>query len=136
MNRAFISQKVFDNTILLGKLNSIVHPEVAKDFDKWVVENVDSKIVLKEAALLVENESYKKLDALILVISDSETKLKRILERDSHRSREDIENIMSKQLPDSEKISHANFVIKNNGEVSVIDQVLTIKVALETKFSL
>lgn len=123
LNRPHIAKKAFHDSSLLIKLNELVHPAVKTDFEEWIQQHRNEKILLKEAALLVEVKSYKELDALILVIADKETRISRVLERDAHRTKEDVEKIISEQLPDSEKKEFANFIVNNNDNTSVIAQV-------------
>ncbi|MFK7954242.1 MAG: dephospho-CoA kinase [Ekhidna sp.] len=126
LNRKHISERAFKDEDLLGKLNDLVHPVVKSDFLGWVSENRENGILLKEAALLFENGSYKDLDSCILVVSDEETRIRRVLSRDLHRDEQGVRDIIGKQMSDEEKRPLANFIIDNNGEASVIQQVLEI----------
>lgn len=71
LNTKFLSDIVFNDMSELQKLNNIVHPFVGKDFESWLSKQ-ESKFVIKEAAILIESEAYKKVDKIILVISDKE----------------------------------------------------------------
>jgi len=122
LNRTFISKIVFDNPEKLKKLNELVHPAVAKDFDQWCENHQDKAFILKEAALLFETGSYKQLDATILVHAPDEIRLKRTLERDSHRTEEEVKKIMDQQMSESNKMSLADYMITNDGKTSLIKQ--------------
>lgn len=124
LNRAYISEMAFGNKNLLTDLNQVVHPAVKKDFEEWVTENSTEKFVLKEAALLIEAGSYKELDVLLLVVADEETRISRVLKRDTQRTEEEVRKIISEQLSDEEKVPLANFIIDNNGNTSLIRQVV------------
>ena len=126
LNRKWIAERAFKDDSLLGRLNDIVHPAVKSDFIKWVSQNQDSKVLCKEAALLFENGSYKELDTCILVVSDVETRVDRVLARDKHRDEEGVRDIIRKQMSDEEKMPLADFVIGNNGDESVIKQAIEI----------
>jgi dephospho-CoA kinase len=76
--------------------------------------------------LLVETDSYKELDKLIVVSATTEVRITRVLARDLHRNRQQIEAIMAKQLSETEKIAKADYVIYNNGTELLIPQVLAI----------
>lgn len=112
LNSAYIASKVFKNKKLLNSLNEIVHPAVAKDFKDWV-KGQKSAYVIKEAAILFENEGYRKCDFNILVTADKKLRLKRILKRDN-TNEEDVKERMQNQWPDAEKVKLADFVITNN----------------------
>jgi dephospho-CoA kinase len=86
----------------------------------------DEPYVLKEAALLVETGSYKKLDFLLTVTAPESLRIKRILQRDQHRTIEDIQAIISKQLAEEEKSKLSKFVIRNDDQKLLIPQILKI----------
>ncbi len=126
LNRAHIAKIVFGNSSKLEKLNSLVHPAVATDFDLWTSQHHTAAYLLKEAALLVENNSYKLLDKLIVVTSPIQLRVSRIKNRDSFRSNEEIEKIIASQTSDNAKIELADFVINNDESNLLIPQVLDI----------
>lgn len=125
LNRAFLAEKVFSNEENTKIINSLVHPAVRKDFHSWA-GGQDSPYVLKEAALLFESGSYKELDKVINVSSPLKVRIARILMRDPHRTPEQVNAIIDKQLPDEEKNSRADFVVKNTDNKLIIPQVLEI----------
>lgn len=127
LDRKFIADQVFQNGILLDKLNAMVHPAVAKDVAQWSTQNQDAKLLLKEAALLFETGSYKSLGKNILVTAPEELRVKRVVLRDDHRTEEDVKAIIDKQMPDEEKIPLSDFIIVNDESKSVIKQVIDIK---------
>lgn len=124
LNRKFIADQAFKDSTLLGKLNAAVHPVVKSDFEKWIAENNEENILLKEAALLFETGSYKELDYCVLVVADEQTRIERVIKRDEHRNRKGVNDIIKKQMMDEEKIPLADFIIDNNGKDSVINQVI------------
>ena len=126
LNRNHIASKVFSNKSELSKLNSIVHPAVALDFQNWTAEQKNVKYVIKEAALLIESDSYKQLDKLIVIMSPLELRVNRIKSRDSFRNEKEIINIIANQSSDQSKTDVADYVIMNNEESLLIPQVLEI----------
>jgi len=126
INRSFLAKEVFNDKKKLEILNGIVHPAVDLDFINWVSNHSGYKYILKEAALLVETGSYKRLDYLIVVTAPEENRIKRILERDEHRSVKDIRAIISNQLAEEVKVEGADFVIKNDDQTLLLPQILKI----------
>lgn len=126
LNRKHIAEKAFSDKTLLEQLNQAVHPIVKSDFENWVNAHRNEKFLLKEAALLVETGSFKDLDKLIVVVSNDELRVARILKRDSHRKEEDVRKIIREQLTDEVKIEKADHIIRNDGASSLIKQVLSI----------
>jgi dephospho-CoA kinase len=130
INRDFMISQILGSPQTAQQLESLVHPAVRIDFEDWLTktanQNPTQKYVLKEAALLVESGSYKELDKLIVVSAAMEVRMTRVLARDLHRNRQQIAAIMAKQIPETEKIAKADFVIYNNGTELLIPQVLAI----------
>jgi dephospho-CoA kinase len=124
-----LSQKlgglVFNDKAALAKLNAIVHPVVAQDFENWL-DKQNSPYVLKESAIIFENNIHKNLDAVILVTSPLPLRIKNIQKRDPFRSIENIMAVINNQMSDAEKEALAQYVINNDENSLVIDQVLNI----------
>ena len=112
LNRSFIASKVFNNSILLSKLNAIVHPEVKIDFEYWLSKQ-KSVYVIKEVAILFETNSQSNFDYIISVVAPLKDRVKRIIKR-GRQSESDILSIIKNQLPDSDKIKLSDFVIFND----------------------
>lgn len=128
-NGLLLSQKlgatVFADEEKLKILNAIVHPEVRKDFTVWY-EQQNSPYILKESAIIFENGLEKSLDLVITVVSPLHMRIHNIQQRDSFRSKENIEAIISKQMGDEEKMQRSDFVIYNDEQQSLLKQALTI----------
>ncbi|HLF32772.1 MAG TPA: dephospho-CoA kinase [Cyclobacteriaceae bacterium] len=126
LNNRFLSAIVFNNKDNLAHLNQIVHPRVRVDFGEWLELHKGRRYIIKEAALLFESKSFKELDKTILVVSPLETRIRRVILRDQHRNRQEIEKIIENQMPDNEKTQLADFVIQNDDSHMIIPQVLKI----------
>jgi dephospho-CoA kinase len=125
LNRRYIGEVAFADSNKLKVLDSLVHPRVALDYAEWVRQQ-DAPYTLKEAALLYEAGSYKLLDKIIVVSASEEIRVRRIKARDPHRSEQNIRDIIKNQMPDSEKLSRADFVVVNDESQLVIPQVIAI----------
>ncbi|WP_242119282.1 dephospho-CoA kinase [Aestuariivivens sediminicola] len=124
LNRSFIANIIFKDKSLLNKINDIVHPEVAKHFKKWVKAQ-NGPYVVKEAAILFENNGYKACDYVITVTAPKDVKMQRLLSRDK-TSIERIEAIMQNQWHDEDRIPLSDFVIENTDLENTKKQVLNI----------
>jgi dephospho-CoA kinase len=122
LNRKHISDAAFGNPDKLKALDAMVHPRVAANYSQWVGEQ-SNPYVIKEAALLFEAGSYKSLDKIIVVSAPEHLRIKRVVARDN-RSEQMVKDIISNQMPDSEKISKADFIVINDETQLVIPQVL------------
>ena len=121
---AFIASKIFNNGALLQQMNAIVHPKVGKHFKKWA-EKQNAPYVIKEAAILFENNSYIHCDFVIAVIVDEDIRMQRVLKRDN-TTKAKVRAIMDKQWNDEDKVKMSSFVIKNNMLKNTENQVLTV----------
>ncbi len=120
-DRQYVSQIVFHDESKLKELNNIIHPAVRKSF-KLFAENQTSKLIFNEAAILFETGAYKSFDKTILVCSDEETRLKRVMKRDKTEKKEVLARF-AKQWSDVKKRPLADFVIENDGERSILMQL-------------
>lgn len=127
-----LSAIVFKDKKALEKLNKIVHPIVAQNFEHWIEEHKNSKILMKEAAILIESGAYKSLDEIILIIAPKEKRIERVIRRDGVLL-EDIKVRIDKQLTDEEKTKYANYLINNNEEQLLIPQVLKVYEQLKSR---
>lgn len=112
LNRQKIREIVFKNSELLGKLNAVVHPAVALDFENWVKEQTDAPFVIKESAILFESKTEKNCDEIILVTAPVDIRIERVMNRDGV-NRENVENIMIIQMDDLEKQKNSQYIIEN-----------------------
>lgn len=126
LNRAYLAKIVFNNPVRLAQLNALVHPHVRKDFTSWAATHTDKPYVLKEAALMYESDSWKQMNQIITVYAPLEVRIKRLLQRDTHRTEADIRAIMARQLSEEEKAARAQHVIYNNDQQLIIPQVLKL----------
>jgi dephospho-CoA kinase len=124
LNKPYIADTIFKNRLLLEKMNAIIHPRVASHFKKWLLKQ-KSPYVIKEAAILFENEAYKECDLIITVTAPKELKIKRLLSRDS-MTVEKIEAIMNNQWNDEEKMKLSDYVIVNSELENTRQQVVKI----------
>ncbi|WP_418513379.1 dephospho-CoA kinase [Corallibacter sp.] len=124
LNRPFLANAIFNDKSLLEKMNAIVHPRVAKHFDKWVAKQ-KAPYVLKEVAILFENGSDASCDFIITVTAPVDVRISRVLKRDNTTQKK-IKAIMNNQLDDAEKIKKSDFVIVNEELETTKEQSLKI----------
>ncbi|PVH24615.1 dephospho-CoA kinase [Sphingobacterium corticibacter] len=124
LDRAYLAEMVFNDKDKLDELNSIVHPAVIRAGETWA-DAQEGAYSLKEAALLFESGSYKKLDFTIMVTANEATRIQRVMERDQVTEQQ-VRARMEKQWPDSQKIALADAIIVNDGTESLISQVMTL----------
>ncbi len=113
LNRKRISHIVFNDKKKLSLLNSIVHPEVRKEFKNFIKINKNYDFVVYETALLFESGYYKNCDFIILVCATYEGRIDRLIKRDN-LSRLEIVKRINLQWSDQKKTDLSDFIINNN----------------------
>ena len=129
INRKKLADIVFNDSEKLALLNGIVHPLLKLDFDDWR-EDQTGEYVIREAAILIESGAYKTCDFVVVVTANKELRVSRVRLRDG-ASQNEVEQRVSNQISDNERLSYADFVIRNNGTESLIEQVLKIDAQLK-----
>jgi len=121
--RQKLALQVFSNSGKLKKLNEIVHPFVKKEFDNWISNRCDEKVVFKEAAILFEANSNKSLDYVICVTAKLKERINRVMQRDKVDG-ESVEKRISLQMSQIEKEKLSDFVIFNSKDDLVLPQII------------
>lgn len=125
LNVQKIASQIFSDKKALEKMNSIVHPAVFNDFEKWTKLHKNQKYVIMESALLIETGYYKQLDKTICVLSPLELRIERVMKR-NNISKEEVNDRILSQLSDEEKLKYIDFKIQNDNENMLIPQVLKL----------
>ena len=115
VDRKKLKEIVFENKDKLKKLNGIIHPKVI-DFYKKLKEKNTNEMIIFDVPLLFESGLDKICDKILVVISDYEVQLDRIVERDKI-DRELASKIVKAQLSNEERIKKADVVIENNSNL-------------------
>ena len=117
IDRKALAALVFDNPDRLALLNSFVHPHVRARtlaaIDEFSRANPEG-IAVVEAAILIETGSYKNYDRLIVAVCSEEQQIERAMVRDGI-TREEALARLRRQLPLSEKVKYADYVIDTSG---------------------
>lgn len=116
-NRQFIASKVFSNISDIQWLESLIHPRVRVMWTGLVAAET-GRVSIVEIPLLFEKKMASDFDATVCVYSSKENQLARLRERGL--SEAEAEKRMASQLPVDEKVKQADFVIANNGSISLL----------------
>jgi dephospho-CoA kinase len=117
LDRARLGRLVFADEAQRRLLNSILHPIIIAAQDEWLMEREredPAGVAVIDAALMIESGSYKRFDKLIVVHCNPEEQLERLMRRDG-LSRDDAERRVAAQMPQAEKMRHADFLIDTSG---------------------
>lgn len=101
-------------------LNSLIHPFVRKfllnEFKKCKTQNV--KFIAVEASMLLEANIQNDFNYLLVVTANKKKRLSRTENRQINK--DSIEQRMKLQMPESDKIKFADFVIYNDKNVEYL----------------
>jgi dephospho-CoA kinase len=126
-DRAYVAARAFSDPARLQALNALVHPAVEAHSRAWHEGQAAAgqPYTLKEAALLVESGGHRHLDALIVVAAPEALRIRRVMERDG-LDEAAIRARLRHQRPEAEKTALADFIVRNDGRMHLIPQVLAI----------
>jgi dephospho-CoA kinase len=124
IDKKLLASKIFNNKILLQKVNNIIHPAVHKHFESWI-EKQKSIYIIHEAAILFESGFDKFMDKIITVTAPQDIRIQRVMNRDKNLYEQIIKR-MENQWSDDECNARADFVIKNYMNIPLLPQVLEI----------
>lgn len=115
LNRRKLGTIVFNNKENLEKLNNIMHPAIKKEILKNIdfYDNAGKKYCVVDGALLMEGIFKDIANILILVYVNSDTQVKRLIDRNNIDHDEAVSKINS-QMPFEDKKKYANYIIDNS----------------------
>ena len=118
IDRRMVSDVVFGDERMRQKLNALLHPAIRE----YILEKIGEErkkgkeLVVVEAALLLEDHYDDFCDKIWWVYAEKEVRIARLMESRGY-TREKAENIMIRQASDSFFRQHADFIVKNNGDL-------------------
>ena len=121
LDRKKFSSLIFGDKEKLKVANSIIHPVLAKYFEKWCSKNNESALVVIDAAVLLEAGFNKFTDKVVTVLAPEELRIERVMKRDGVK-RDKVIARMKHQMPEEEKIKLSDYVIYNDDKHSLIKQ--------------
>jgi dephospho-CoA kinase len=125
INRKRLGSIVFSDKEKLALLNSITHPEIINKVKDRIQElkAAGEKVIVVDAAILIEMGLYKYMDSVWVVTVDKETQIKRLIERDRYDYRES-ENRINSQFTNDVRRKYADVIIDNNNSIEDVEKRL------------
>ena len=115
IDRKKIAEIVFNDDAERKFLDALLHPEIFRRINRLLAgeDNKNSSFAVLEAALLFESSWNHKMFRTITVWAREDIRMERLLAR--NWTREHAEKRIASQMPDSEKMELADYVLINNG---------------------
>lgn len=125
INRKRLGGIVFSDKEKLALLNSITHPEIISKVKDRIhqLKAEGSKVIVVDAAILIEMGLHKYVDSVWVVSVDRETQIKRLIERDRFDYKES-ENRVNSQFSNEIRRKYADVIIDNNKSVEEVGKRL------------
>ncbi len=114
VNRGALAERVLGEPEALRRLEALVHPAVALEREAFLSANAGRPLVVLDIPLLFEAGGSERVDKILVVSAPPEVQRERVLSRPG-MTPEKFEQILARQLPDSEKRARADFVISTAG---------------------
>ncbi len=124
LDRRLMASKVFADACALGYVESVLYPVLNKRFAEWA-DQQGTPYVLYESALIFEKHLEEMFDAVIVVAASESVRIRRVMTRD-RCTEEQVRARMAMQLPQSEKVTKADYVIVHEADDE--DEYLTEQV--------
>ena len=118
LDRKALGAIVFAEPARRKRLEEITHPAIAARQQRILSvldEEAFEGIVIWDVALLFETGGVAKMDRVVVVATDPETELARLMARDG-MAETDARARMASQMPVAEKAKRAHYVIDNSGD--------------------
>ncbi len=113
-----LSSVIFSNQEKRDFVNNLVHPLVAEEREKLyedIKETEQFPFFIYESSLLIEAQTYKDFEKIIVVYTNFDEQVKRLVERDKISEEIAIRKIKA-QIPIREKLKFADYTIDTTGD--------------------
>lgn len=122
IDRHKLASVVFADKEKLRQLNAVIHPLVRADFRQWADKQAGHPYVMEEAAILFESGLAGDFDKIVLVAAPEDLRISRVCKRDGVEA-DSVRQRARHQWPESDKRPISDFVIENDENSLLIDQV-------------
>jgi len=127
IDKAALANIVFNSKSELQFLNTIIHPKLMQDFEKWAKQKEieQHKYVIMEAAILFEAGFHLDVDNVVCVSAPTDERIKRVMKRDN-TTKEQVESRMNSQWPQDKVIEISDYEIKNYDSNMILKSITSL----------
>lgn len=126
INRSRLASILFSDSKMLAHVSALVHPAVRRDIRSWHQQLIGHSICVLESALLLSSPELRELsDMVVVVIAEEETRIARAMQRDES-TRSAVEARICQQMPQTDMVTQADFVIVNDATNPLLPQVMKL----------
>ena len=120
LNRARLGEIVFSDPTKKKVLEGILHPEIIAEQDRRLKDlerEGRTPVAIVDAAVMIESGSWKRFDSLVVVDCEESQQISRLRLRNGMNEEEAARRVDA-QMPLSEKVKYADYVIDNRGSIN------------------
>ena len=117
VDRKILGEIVLGDKDRLAKLESIIHPAVARRRAIFLEQNAEADMVVFDIPLLFEKGGEANVDTIIVVSAPASTQRERVLSRPGMTT-ERFEHILKLQMSDADKRARADHVVDTGTSLS------------------
>ena len=125
LDRAALAARAFVDDQARADLDRITHPRIAGRIAERVatigLDAPADHLVVVDHPLLLETEQATRFDAVLVVLADAQTRVRRLVE-DRGLDEQDVRARMRAQVSDAERERAATHVIVNDGTVAELER--------------
>lgn len=124
VDRQKLGAAVFGDPAALKRLEAIVHPAVAAMRTTFLQDQATQPLIVFDIPLLYEKGTAAQVDAVVVVSAAPEAQRQRVLARPG-MTEEKFAQILALQVPDTEKVRRADYVIDTSSSLAETRQAVT-----------
>ena len=124
LDRMALATLIFNDPEMLKKVNSLVHPVVFDEFNRWAGRQTTPYVIM-EAAILFESGAAALVDRVATVYAPVEERIARVTRRNRLTREQVIERIRN-QMDDDARLKMSDYVINNSENEMIIPVILRI----------
>lgn len=116
VDRSELRRWIRADAAALARIETVIHPLVVADREAFIEDAAQKgePLVVLDIPLLFETGAETGLDAVLVVSASPEEQRRRVLARPG-MTEADLEAILARQVPDTEKRRRADYVIETDG---------------------
>ena len=116
LKRRKLRDIIFGNKEKRHQLEAMMHPEIAEEVSNRLSEITDAPYCILVVPLLAEKGGYKAANRVLVVDSDRETQIVRVMKRDKI-DRDQAMTLLAAQATRDQRLAIADDVIRNEGSL-------------------
>lgn len=122
VDRGALKRAIAADPALLGRIEAVVHPLVARDRRAFLDRHAAADLVVLDIPLLFESGAAAQADAVLVVTVPPEVQRARVMARPGMTAAT-LDMLLARQMPDAEKRARADHVIATTGMEAARDAV-------------